>query len=324
MCNFQVLLRDFLIHKLVGKPFQIKANSFQHFFVSLLKSVMKLTFFFITVCFAVANQSLITSIMKPLLNTLDKDFVNFLLKYSKIYDVNEILEREAAFLKCLSKIKSHNSDYDKRLVSYTLKENKFCDLFDSERQRLSTGNRNPPYEFADFMVKRKSVGTVNKAMYPAGPASFDWTTTNCISPVKDQGYYCNNCWAFSSIASLEAHWCIKTGQAVSLSEQQAVDCNRNPQTGNWGCDGGSPASCFMYIYGNDGIQNDTTYPYQERTAHSGTYSCKYSREKRTATTCGYWRIRPLDEDLLKNVIAGSGPVAAGMYADLDTFCMLTL
>lgn len=92
------------------------------------------------------------------------------------------------------------------------------------------------------MVKRKSVGTVNKEMYPAGSASFDWATTNCIAPVKDQEYFCHNCWAFSSIASLEAHWCIKTGQAVSLLEQQAVDCNRNLQTGNWGCDGGSSTS----------------------------------------------------------------------------------
>lgn len=285
---------------------------------------MKLTFFFIAVCFAaVANQSLITSIIKPLVsplvNILDGNFVKFLLKYSKIYDVDEILQREAEYLRSLTTIRNHNSDYDEGLLSYTLRENKFCDLSDSERQRISTGNRNPPYEFADFTITRKSIGIVNNTMFPAGPLSVDWRTSNCISPVKDQGYYCNNCWAFSSIASLEAHWCIKTGQTVSLSEQQAVDCNRNDQTGNWGCDGGSMASCYMYISGNDGIASDATYPYQEATTHNGTYSCRYSRTNKVATTCGYWRIRPYNEDLLKNVVA-HGPVAAAMYASLDTFC----
>lgn len=311
------MLRD------LAEPFSNISKQFQHF-VSLLKSVMRLTFLFFAVCFAaitIANQSLLTSIIKPLINILNRDFEKFLFKYSKIYEPLEILKRRDAYLKCLTKIKSHNSDFDNGLVSYTLNENKFCDLFDSERQRLSTGNRNPTYEFADFTVKGKSVRVVNDTMYPAGPPSFDWSTSSsCITPVKDQGYYCNNCWAFSGIASLEGHWCIKTGQAVSLSEQQAVDCNRNPQTGNWGCDGGSIASCYMYIYGNDGIQNDTTYPYQEGTSHNGAYSCRYSQVNRVASTCGYWRIRPYNEDLLKNVIAGRGPVAAAMYGSLDTFC----
>jgi C1A family cysteine protease len=66
-----------------------------------------------------------------------------------------------------------------------------------------------------------------------GPPSFNWhtKTPQCITKIKDQGFYCNNCWAFSAIAALEFHWCIKTNQTVTLSEQQLVDCNRNDQTG---------------------------------------------------------------------------------------------
>jgi hypothetical protein len=31
-----------------------------------------------------------------------------------------------------------------------------------------------------------------------------------------------------------------------------------------------PASAYMYIYGNNGIESDTTYPYKEDVEHTGT------------------------------------------------------
>lgn len=39
--------------------------------------------------------------------------------------------------------------------------------------------------------------------------------------------------------------------------------------GNWGCKGGSQASAYMYIYGNDGIESDATYVYKEDVEHEG-------------------------------------------------------
>jgi C1A family cysteine protease len=51
---------------------------------------------------------------------------------------------------------------------------------------------------------------------------------------------------------------IKTGNLISLSEQQLVDCDSQ----NYGCGGGYMDNSFNYIIQTNGISSEAEYPYQ--------------------------------------------------------------
>ena len=182
--------------------------------------------------------------------------------------------------------------------------NEFADLTHDEFKKKMTGLKvrdNKMLRAANNQGPHKQVAGL--------AADVDWRQKGAVTPVKNQ-QQCGSCWAFSTTGSTEGAHAIKTGNLVSLSEQQLVDCSA--AQGNQGCNGGLMDQGFQYIISNKGITTEAAYPY---TAQDGT--CKNGMSA-AATLSSFVDVAQGSEaDLMKAV--NLGPVSIAIEADQQCF-----
>ena len=192
-------------------------------------------------------------------NLRNSEFTSYMSKYGKTYAApEEARYRLRVFNDNLLKIKEHNA----KNLPWTLGVNKFADVSAEEFA----------YKFCGCAKDPKTRGTRQTTLVGDVPARVDWREQGAVTPVKNQGM-CGSCWAFSTTGTTEGAYFLKTGNLVSLSEQQLVDCARDPEYENFGCSGGWPWSAVDYVT-KHGLCTEEDYPYKGVDAECKESSCK--------------------------------------------------
>lgn len=199
----------------------------------------------------------------------------------------------------VASIKARNEGYAMGKHTYSVKMNQFGDLTPEEFKAnlgLKVDASRPKFNVQDLSHLTIEDGD-----------SVDWRTKNVVTPVKNQGQ-CGSCWSFSTTGSIEGAHAISTGNLVSLSEQNLMDCSTS--YGNQGCNGGLMDNAFQYVIHNGGLDTESSYPY---TA-TGPNTCNYNSANSGATISSYSDIPQGDESSLQAALKSKGPISVAMDA----------
>ncbi|XP_022144382.1 cysteine protease RD19A-like [Momordica charantia] len=234
--------------------------------------------------------------------TAEQHFENFKLKFGKSYGSSE------------------EHDYRFRVFQANLRRAR-------RHQKLDPGAVHGVTRFSDLTEAefRSNFVGVNRLRLPADaqkapilpteelPSDFDWRDLGAVTPVKDQGS-CGSCWSFSAVGAVEGANFLSTGNLVSLSEQQLVDCDHECDPEEYGacdagCNGGLMNSAFEYILKAGGLEREEDYPY------TGTDRgpCKFQNGKVAASVANFSVISKDAEQIAANLVK-NGPLAIAINA----------
>lgn len=224
----------------------------------------------------------------------------WMAKHGKAYNgLGEKERRFEIFKDNLKFIDEHNAQNR----TYKVGLNRFADLTNEEYRAIYLGTRSDPKR---RFAKLKNASP-RYAVMPGEvlPESVDWRETGAVNPVKDQRS-CGSCWAFSTVAAVEGINQIVTGELISLSEQELVDCDTEY---DMGCNGGLMDYAFDFIIKNGGLDTEEDYPY---TGFDG--ECNLSgKSSKVVSIDGYEDVPPFDEKALQKAVAHQ-PVSVAVEA----------
>ncbi|KAH7861744.1 hypothetical protein Vadar_030249 [Vaccinium darrowii] len=225
----------------------------------------------------------------------------WMARYGRVYkDQEEERQRLKIFKDNVEYIESSNRAANK---PYKLGVNEFADLTNEEFKLRNKFKSHSRLSTTRSSFKYENVADV--------PPIMDWRMEGAVTPVKNQEQ-CGCCWAFSAVASMEGIVQLKTGNLISLSEQELVDCDTNG--GDHGCNGGLMDNAFKFIKQNQGLTTEANYPYQ------GTQgSCNTSAAANPAATItGYEDVPANNETALLMAVANQ-PVSVAIDAGGSDF-----
>jgi len=143
-----------------------------------------------------------------------ENFTAWMRHHKKSYNHEEFQARYAVFKGNMDFIQTHNSDPSK---TFQVAMNQFGDLASGEFAQLFTGLKVP-----EGYIRNGQPQVVDPTIEV--PVSVDWVSKGAVTAIKNQGQ-CGSCWSFSTTGSVEGDHFLTTGQLVSLSEQNLMDCS---------------------------------------------------------------------------------------------------
>uniref|UniRef100_A0A7N0T149 Cysteine protease n=1 Tax=Kalanchoe fedtschenkoi TaxID=63787 RepID=A0A7N0T149_KALFE len=226
-------------------------------------------------------------------------YESWVARHGKAYNaIGEKEKRYAVFKDNLKFIDEHNAAEG---TTYKLGLNAFADLTVEEYRSRFLGAKMDPNRRGSRPESDRYAAVNGEKL----PESVDWRKKGAVAPVKNQGS-CGSCWAFSTVAAVEAVNQIVTGKMVTLSEQELVDCDK---AFNQGCNGGLMDYAFDFIIKNGGIDSEDDYPY-----NAAEGSCDAARKNAHVVTIdGYEDVPQNDEKALMKGVAHQ-PVSVAIEA----------
>jgi len=221
-------------------------------------------------------------------------------------------EREKIYMDNIKLIKEHNARHDVGLETFRLGVNQFSALSYREWSSSVPGCLVPrarpavpsPEVVDEEMIRRRIETNVT---------SIDWREKHVVTAVKNQGS-CGSCWAFSATGSIEVAVAIETGNLISLSEQQLMDCSR-PE-GDISCSGGLMDDAFKYVEDNHGLDTEADYPYKMKDE-----TCRKRKERiHVSSIKSFHDITPNDEEAIARAVL-IGAVSVAIEADQVSFML---
>ena len=249
----------------------------------------------------------------PPLTPEDFQYFKYVSEFGKSYGTKEEFNfRASLFKKNLASLMKENS---KNENTFHLGLNQFADYTPEEYKKL-LGYKGQ---------KKLRQGDVKVLPTDKMAEAIDWREKGAVNAVKDQRS-CGSCWAFSAIAAIEGHYAIKSGELLSLSEQQLVDCSK--AQGNEGCNGGWMDNAFVYAE-STALDTETDYPYmgrdntcKEAEVTEGTEESEEVQGKGQVKVTDFHDVTPKDVDQLKAAL-NEGPVSVAIEADTLAFQFYT-